>query len=216
MRIDLITGLTKGPQGPELERSHDDTWGKHIEEAFAGKDDEGFVEKTGILWKYAFVPATIFTIYDVNCYNRHGGIPNVLKRMRFHYVPWFGCCIAYTSTVHVVSAFRGKTDQWNHFIGGFAVGTCIGKFSRNFRIGLANGLGFALLCYYYKDSKMNGYEVFPTVGNPRLGNPWTHKNDYTTDWFAPRPGYWARSQDDVEKVFKQGQLGDGNYHKKLW
>jgi hypothetical protein len=218
MPIDLVTALWKGPQGPELIRAGDDLWGKFWEEAFAGNDDEGVIEKTGILWKHTFGWASMFLIFDTQMFHYKGGIPNILQRAKWHYVPWMGAPLAYTSTVCCVSALRGgKTDQKNHVAGALAAGAVIGKHAKNFQTGLVSGLLLSCLAWYYKDSRMRGYEVFPLGDGPaRHGNQFSHKHDYTTSMFTPRPGYWARSQEEVEKVFKQGQMGDGNYNRKIW
>lgn len=62
-------GLLYGPQGPVTKRWKDPTWGPQLEEAFDGKDDEGFVEKTKIMGKYASAAAGFATIADVVMYN---------------------------------------------------------------------------------------------------------------------------------------------------
>jgi len=219
MVVDAITACTKGPQGPETIRAGQSHWGKFLEEAFAGNDDEGFVEKTRIIGKHTFLASTVLLIFDVNMYNRHGGIPNILQRMKFHYTPWLGATVAYTSTVCCVSALRGgKTDQKNHAAGAVAVGTVIGKCAKSFVGGMVSAFFLGCVAWHYKDSKMRGYEVFTDIWskNARHGNPFSHKMDYTTNWFPQRPGYWARSGEEVEQVFKQGQMGDGNHYTKRW
>jgi len=224
MVVDGITGILKGPQGPEPHGATNDLfgtrpWGKYFEEAFAGNDDEDVVEKTRIMWKHAFPLATGLLIYDVQMFNRTGGVVNVLQRMKWHYLRWGAPMLAYTSIVCCTSALRGgKTDQKNHLVGGFAAGAVLGHFNKSVIGGGVMGFFLGLLGWYYKDSKMNGYEVFPAIWEQpaRHGNQFTHKLDFTGDFFAPRPGYWARSEADVERVFKQGQLGDGNSQRKWW
>jgi len=218
MPIDLFTGLTKGPQGPELIRMQTDNWGKYWDQAFAGKDDEGFVEKTRIMWKHTFLPATILLIYDVQMFNKTGGIPNVLLRMKWHYLRWLGPPLAYTSIVCCTSALRGKTDQKNHLVGGAAAGAVLGALNKSAIMGGVCGFLFGLVGHLYKDSMMRGYELIPAdwAKTPRHGNAFSHKLDYTTNWFKPKPGYWARSEADVERVFNQGQMGDGDSQRRLW
>lgn len=54
-----------------------------------------------------------------------------LQRIKYHAIPWIGGAIAYTATVHFVSGMRGgKSDKYNHFVGGLAVGSVIGKHSQ--------------------------------------------------------------------------------------
>ena len=74
MPVSFFTALLYGPQGPETKRRNADInrekWGKYLEEAFDGKDDEGFIMKTLIMMKHAMIPATLFYVMDVNMFNR--------------------------------------------------------------------------------------------------------------------------------------------------
>lgn len=78
--------------------------------------------------------------------------------------------------------------------------------------------------WYYKDSRMNNYHLWPETNGeqmalPReIGHPFSHKSDFTMvkNRLGDRPGYWARTPEDVPKVFKQGQLGDGNTTDRWW
>lgn len=93
---------------------------------------------------------------------------------------------------------------------------------RCFLTGMNTGFVFALLGYLYKDSRMNDWEMFPSILHGpgtalKLGTWWSHKCDFTMKTtFPARPGYWARSEDEVERVMRQGQLGDGDSYKKVW
>jgi len=215
----LFTALVYGPQGPMEDRIGDDNWGKSLDDAFEGKDNENFLEKTAIISKHSAVFATMITIIDVNMFNTKGGIPNVLKRIKYHFVPWIGCSVAYTATASIACSLRGgKTDTTNHVIAGFAAGTAFGKYTRSFITGMTSGCLFAFLGWLYKDSRIEGYEVVPAIWkkHPRHGMPFTHKNDYTSPIFRDRPGYWARSEAEVEEVFKRGQLSNGDSTRRLW
>ncbi|ODN00368.1 hypothetical protein Ocin01_06315 [Orchesella cincta] len=218
MPDNFFTGILYGPQGPETRRIGDDRWGKYLECAFEGKDDEGFVEKTSIMGKHTFFLGTMWAIADVCLLNNRGGLPTALQRMKFHYVPWLGGTVAYTATVSTVCGLRGgKTDQWNHAAGGFAVGSIIGKLSRSFIIGLVSGSFLSVMGWYYKDSRMNNYELFPAVWEKpgKSGHAFTHKWDFTTNWNAPRRGYWVRTPEESAEVYKSGQYGD-NEVKRIW
>ncbi|CAL8079923.1 unnamed protein product [Orchesella dallaii] len=218
MPTHFFSGLLYGPQGPETRRYGADTWGKCFEDAYQGNDNENFVERTKIMSKYSFMYATCLAITDVCLVNNRGGLTTALQRMKFHYLPWLGGTVAYTATVGTVCGLRGgKTDQWNHAAGGLAVGAVIGKVSRNFLVGLASGSILAAVAWHYKDASLNGYEVVPKYWEKpgQSGNPFTHKLDLTTNWNAPRRGYWARTQEEVEEVYQSGQYGD-NKVKRVW
>jgi len=161
--------------------------------------------------------ATVLALKDVILINNKGGLPTALQRMKFHYLPWLGGTVAYTATVSTVCGLRGgKTDQWNHAVGGSVVGAIIGKLSRNFLGGLASGFLLSVLAYHYKDSRINGYEIFPTKVLPGIiGHPFSHKCDWSSSWSPPRKGYWARTPEEAAEVYKLGQYGDGVI-RRVW
>lgn len=69
--------------------------------------------------------------------------------------------------------------------------------------------------WIYKDSAIHGYDLFGRIDPlpPKHGHPWAHKSfNLTTirERMGDRPGYWCRSPDEIEKVYKQGLYGDGN------
>ncbi|KAG7164526.1 NADH dehydrogenase [ubiquinone] 1 alpha subcomplex subunit 11-like [Homarus americanus] len=66
------------------------------------------------------------------------------------------------ATVSCVSTnLRGKDDKINYFLGGAAAGGVFGIAARTFRVGVPLGffLGFAAIIY--KDSKDEGWSIFP-------------------------------------------------------
>lgn len=89
MTDNFINGLLYGPSGPDNKRVGDDTWGKLMEEAMAGNDDEGFIEKTQILGKYTFGIATYFAMTDVILINNKVSIRKINKKRNKLYVASF-------------------------------------------------------------------------------------------------------------------------------
>jgi len=221
MPDNFFTGVLYGPQGPDNKRYGEySTFGPMLDAAFDGHDGDDYLKKTHVLAKHGFCAATMFTIVDVMMYHPKGGIAVMLQRLLYHNTPWVGGAIAYTSVVNACCSFRGgKSDQLNHAIAGYAAGAVVGKHSRSFLTGLVTGSIFAVFGAVYKDCKMRGFTVVPEIhktGPFRHGNPFTHKADFTTSWFKEHPAYWARTEADVPRIYKQGQLGDGDHNRKLW
>lgn len=53
---------------------------------------------------------------------------NALARIKFWFIPLVGGGIAYTTVVHLSGSLRKDKDpRWNHFLGGAAIGTVVGK-----------------------------------------------------------------------------------------
>lgn len=89
--------------------------------------------------------------------------------------------------------------------------------------GVLAGAFFAALGWHYKDSRIKGYPVWTDIEKipAQHGNPFHHKLDFTIQkqWIGDRPGYWARTAEEAEEVYKKGQLGEGKYGKaydRLW
>jgi len=217
----FFVGLLYGPSGPITHRLGDSTWGKYLDEAFDGKDNENFLEKSRILCKYTFGFANMFAIIDIVMFYHKGGVAVTLQRLKWHYIPWVGGALAYASAVNVCSSLRGgKTDQYNHLVGGLATGAVIGKHSRSGMVGFVSGAIFAVLGSFYKDCRMRGFSVvrnFDKDGPGKHGTPFHYKSDFTTNLIKDKPAYWAKSEADIPRVVQQGQLGDGTGTlRRLW
>lgn len=89
---------------------------------------------------------------------------------------------------------------------------------KNWFLGMISGLVFGGLGIIYKNVVDQGGRVMPDHWNyPSChGNAFSHKQDFTTNYVTERPTYWARTEADVPRVFKQGQMGNGDCYTKWW
>ncbi|ROT78097.1 hypothetical protein C7M84_003185 [Penaeus vannamei] len=84
-------------------------------------------------------------------------------------VPLAGAGAVFAAVTCASTSLRGKDDKLNYFLGGSAAGGIIGVAARTFRVGVPVAAFLGLSAILYKDSKDNGWKLFPGVTH-RVGS----------------------------------------------
>jgi len=191
--------------GPTTKRIGDSNWPK-TRVIFTGKDDENYLYKSYVMTRYMAVGAAGFSMLDICVIQRRNpGIGNALYRIKWWAAPLVGGGLVYTSAVQVACSLRGgKTDQWNHFLGGAAAVAVVGKCARCFITGSLTALFLGFVGFIVKDCDM--YNMWPIEGilPKRVGGAFHHKYDFTM--VKDRQAYWVRTKEEMPKLMERGQV----------
>jgi len=111
--------------------------------------------------------------------------------------------IAATSTfciaAHVSYKIRGKDDEINYAIGGYAAGALFGALIKHNLIGMWLGVACALIGTAKKHSLLNGYQIyppFPKHRKPVHGNFRTPYNNWSL--YEERPKGWIAAEERMK------------------
>lgn len=104
------------------------------------------------------------------------------------------CLVTYIST-----RVRGKDDETNYALGGFAAGALMGPFLKQNLIGAWLAIGCAVVGAVKKNSKLNGWEFYPqptTIRKSIHGDFRTPYRNWTV--YDPRPKGWTALEQRAE------------------
>jgi len=185
----------------------DPKWPRFVD-LFKGKHDENVAYRTLLLSKYAFYCTTAGTLYDVCVGTQPRDVTAMLQRVVYWGVPFFGGSLAYMVTLVTIGSIRKKNDQFTQIPAGYAAGAVLGAARKNLQVGFWTGTFLAGLGFFYKDSVLNGYEMFPDPRQAKLGLATHHKTRMTTRKHFE--GDWVRTE--AERACKRTQLEDIEIH----
>lgn len=113
--------------------------------------------------------------------------------------PLYATASTFCITTYVTTKIRGKDDETNYAIGGFASGVLMGVLLKQNLLGMWLGVGCAIAGAVKKHSKLNNYEFFPI--NDRTNKP--IYGDFRTpyvNWtlYDARPKGWVAAEERKE------------------
>ncbi|MPC45888.1 NADH dehydrogenase [ubiquinone] 1 alpha subcomplex subunit 11 [Portunus trituberculatus] len=97
-----------------------------------------------------------------------GYVPTLVCYIRST-VPAAAAGATFAAVTCVSTTLRGKDDKFNYFYGGASAGGIFGVAARSFRVGVPLAVFLGFCATVYKDSKDNGWKVFPTGIKHEMG-----------------------------------------------
>ncbi|XP_042877195.1 NADH dehydrogenase [ubiquinone] 1 alpha subcomplex subunit 11-like [Penaeus japonicus] len=141
-------------------------------------DGKECFEKIWACTKYSGLLGLVVSTYDVLMFTKPQGYVPTLGAYVRSTVPLAGAGAAFAAVTCASTALRGKDDKYNYLLGGGSAGGIIGVAARSFRVGVPVAFFLGAAAVIYKDSKENGWELFPKITH-RVGS-FDHVNyDFT-------------------------------------
>jgi len=104
-------------------------------------------------------------------------------------------CIA----AHIAYKVRGKDDELNYAIGGYAAGTIFGAVIKRNLMGMWLGIACAIIGASKKHSMLNGYQIFPDIPQFRKSVHGNFRTPYQNwSWYEARPKGWIAAEERAE------------------
>lgn len=113
--------------------------------------------------------------------------------------PLYAVSSTFCLVTYVATKIRGKDDESNYAIGGFAAGAVMGPLVKNNLIGMWLGVGCAIAGAVKKHSKLNNYEFFPIdhrSSRPVYGDFRTPYKNWSL--YDARPKGWIAAEERKE------------------
>ncbi|XP_068209503.1 NADH dehydrogenase [ubiquinone] 1 alpha subcomplex subunit 11 [Palaemon carinicauda] len=136
----------------------------------------------GKIWsvsKPAAFIGVMFATYDTVAYTKpQGYVPTIATYLKST-VPLVAAACTFAAVTCTACNLRGKDDKINYLLGGASAGSIFGIAARSVKVGVPLGFFLAMGAMLYKDSRQNGWEIFPyrerKVGFNHMYNDYTMK-----------------------------------------